>query len=422
MSSPTAQSARVEAKAAELMATVRARVKFQSDEQPQSAPEQTQERAAWLVSSDELEQSLQAREAVRLPDFVDDVLTHLDSQRRQERQEHRQRNAERLAELLTAQDWTDADAEQAAQLAAQAREAATEPPAPRVRVQQYPGQPSAADLLAEALPVSAQARALFHELHELATLANHHAGTHRAGQGVVYTSQQLLGEALDGDGHSGRGRTATIGRSGESVRRYANELEAAGLVQRRDHYSTHKGRTLTDGTLYAVQTRPGHTPRLRYGHLSRQYRSLDEAKRTGTTFFSYLLNLWESSPGERRNAAKCVLKHFVVNPDQVPPPVMIDSHKTPSSVWDVIYSLSELAALNGARLAEAIGRAGYAIADHLNDSKSRRYWCAQLWQALRGHRLQQFTAALERVLHDAEEWTELRNPAALFAARMRPTI
>ncbi len=89
------------------------------------------------------------------------------------------------------------------------------------------------------------------------------------------------------------------------------------------------------------------------------------------------------------------------------------------SVQDTVYSLPLLGELGGPRLASAIGSAAATISHALGDGHSRRFWCGLLWAATRNDSLEGFSAQLLRLLADVGESAELRNPGALFAARLR---
>ena len=91
---------------------------------------------------------------------------------------------------------------------------------------------------------------------------------------------------------------------------------------------------------------------------------------------------------------------------------------------DVVYLLPTLAAAHHSKRAALVGIMAATIAKDLGDEDSRRYFCKIIWQAwqdeLEGRSgLQHLAAQLQRLEVDRREWKELRNPAALLAARLR---
>lgn len=95
-----------------------------------------------------------------------------------------------------------------------------------------------------------------------------------------------------------------------------------------------------------------------------------------------------------------------------------------NGVQDVVYLLPTLAAAHASKRAALVGIMAATIARDLGDHKSRNYFCKIIWQAwqdeLEGRSgLQHLAAQLQRLEVDRREWKELRNPAALLAARLR---
>ena len=95
-----------------------------------------------------------------------------------------------------------------------------------------------------------------------------------------------------------------------------------------------------------------------------------------------------------------------------------------NGVQDVVYLLPTLTEAHASKRAALVGIMAATIANDLNDQKSRLYYCKIIWQAwqdeLEGRNgLQHLAAQLQRLEVDRREWTELRNPAAVLAARLR---
>jgi hypothetical protein len=89
------------------------------------------------------------------------------------------------------------------------------------------------------------------------------------------------------------------------------------------------------------------------------------------------------------------------------------------SLQDTVYALPLIGEMSELKQAGAIGNAASMISHALGDSHSRRFWCGLLWAATRNGSLEAFSAQLLRLLADVQESSELRNPGALFAARLR---
>lgn len=228
---------------------------------------------------------------------------------------------------------------------------------------------------------------------------------------VLHQSQELLAAAL--------------GVHRVTVWRWTGVLEALGLVQARAHKgtATHRGAAVTrnDGTLYALALKVGYRARLRWDDLKHQYRDLDADRQAGKTAYQTL----QQSVTQKDTEWYQLLRDWAVSPGntQLNPVVSNDCCTRLNTVQDVVCNLHLIAGCHASKRAGLIGMMGAALARVLGDVQSRRWYCALLWEAWRAERegraaLQVLGAQLARLCADRAEWTGLRNPGALLAARL----
>ena len=260
-----------------------------------------------------------------------------------------------------------------------------------------------------------------------------------------------------------------LGVSDNTVRDWAAQLAADGFLEARPHYTTSKNwdgenTTMIDGTLYAVRLKPGHTARLRYGHLKRQYRDLDADRKAGRTAYNAIQNAYQkaqrwaewrasedakgnhdpdagkntsgsshSPEGRVREELRKQLQRWAVIPgDLNTNPVNGDSElfgaEDPAqqleTVLDVVHTLPLLGLAHHSKRAALVGIMGATLARALKDQHSRNFYCRLIWEAwnqeLMGMGgLQALAAQITRLEIDRREWKDLRNPGALLASRMR---
>lgn len=255
--------------------------------------------------------------------------------------------------------------------------------------------------------------------------------------------------------------------SENTLREWTAQLTKAGYLYARAHKTTAtlEGEqvTVVDGMLYAVRLAPGHEARLRYEDYKKQYRNLDADRAAGRTAYNAIRNAErraevyaeEQREAENLNAVldgeknteeslnltgriqeelREQLRRWAVipgnitteNPLNADPAVFSPEEVAErlNGVQDVIYLLPTLAAAHYSKRAALVGIMAATIARDLGDEGSRRYFCKIIWQAwqdeLEGRSgLQHLAAQLQRLEVDRREWKELRNPAALLAARLR---
>ena len=261
---------------------------------------------------------------------------------------------------------------------------------------------------------------------------------------------------------------ASLGISENTLRDWTAQLVEDGFLYARAHKTTatfdEKILTMVDGMLYAVRLAPGHKARLRWEDYKKQYRDLDADRAAGRTAYNAIQNAQrraeqaaelaqqeaqnlEAVPEGEKNTAgsetfkaqvqaelREQLRRWAVIPGNVtlenplnPDPAVFSPEEVAerlNGVQDVVYLLPTLSAAHHTKRAALVGIMAATLSRALNDQHSRLYWCKVIWQAwqeeLEGRDgLQHLAAQLQRLEIDRREWGELRNPAAVFAARQR---
>jgi hypothetical protein len=252
-------------------------------------------------------------------------------------------------------------------------------------------------------------RRLLELLHEVAADT-----VSRRGYGVIpsqvtiHQPQELLARAL--------------GCHLVTVWRWTQELTTAGLVASRAHFTTSRGVTRSDGTLFAVRLKQGHYAHLTHDDLSYEWRDLDGDRAAGNT-------AWKILQGSGSKTGKTewheVLKAWAVNPGSSTfPPLFSDHCSSANSVSDVVYALPLLALTDAEKRPALIGFLATTLSRALRDQHSQKFWCKVFWNAWtdevegRGG-LQVLGAQLSRLNSDLREWDGLKNPAALLVSRLR---
>lgn len=252
---------------------------------------------------------------------------------------------------------------------------------------------------------------------------------------------------------------AALGCNEATAWRWTQRLEETGYLQARTHYttmttSTGERRTVVDGTLYAVRLEADHRAHLSYQDLNRQYRNLDADRAAGRTAHAAISQARreavkaeiENGVSDEENKMQgstdlsissqsmyLQLKEWAVTPGQFSKnPLTTDpciftpegAAATLKTVRDVVYALPLLGEAHPTKRAPLIGIMAATLARALNDGQSRAWYCRLIWDAWNDETegragLQVLAAQLERLDIDRREWTTLRNPAALLAARLR---
>ncbi|MBB6018904.1 hypothetical protein [Deinococcus radiopugnans] len=274
------------------------------------------------------------------------------------------------------------------------------------------GELSAEEVLKSVPWLSKGARKLFRLLHLLAVAAAQGRRYPVIPSSSAFHMPQLL-------------LAAVLKYTPRHLRRLAQELEDAGLVDGGAHASrirtklgTH--RNLWDGSIWAVKLRPStcnaYLSPDDWRHEWRDFQADLKTGRTAEKIMSYLKTC------EGLGRQEHVLKTWAVNPNAKFTSLSLErtfQAEEKMSLQDTVYALPLIGELSQLKQAGAIGNAASIIAHALGDSHSRRFWCGLLWAATRNGSLEAFSAQLLRLLADVQESSELRNPGALFAARLR---
>ncbi len=293
----------------------------------------------------------------------------------------------------------------------------TEPPRPVIRpplpaqLPPAPSRPSCAELgtITDLDALRSGPRRLLELLYQVAVSAvRARAYGVAPNQVTVHQPQELIAKAL--------------GSSLKSVYNWTGDLIAAGLLSARAHYTSSRGATRIDGTLYAVSLKAGHRAHLAHDDLSFEWRDLDADRAAGNTAWKMLTG---SDPGDRGMWLRA-LQNWAAVPGLVSdPPLVPDPVNRPGTLRDAAHALPLIATAHPTKRPALIGVIASTIASALDDTHSRRFWCKALWKAwtaeVEGRAgLQVFGAQLARLEADRREWPGLRKPAALLVSRLTP--
>ncbi len=205
-----------------------------------------------------------------------------------------------------------------------------------------------------------------------------------------------------------------------TVYRALPELRAAGLVDVRGHFCTHRGRTRADGSVWAVRLRPvgGRRARVGYGDLKRSYRNLSGDVETGRTVWAAMRQSKENPTNEGVN-----LNHIrrwalpLTDKTPVTSDCRTAARRSLEAVLDVPHAGRE------ARSA-AVSLAAEAMAAALRDRGGVMFYRRLLWQLLRrsdagrgDHYHAVYLAAARAAVDSSEGFA--RRPGALFVSRLK---
>lgn len=291
----------------------------------------------------------------------------------------------------------------------------TQPPAPLVhpgppRRPPPPSRPACASL--EALtahhalaPGPRRLHQLLHQLGQDTVAARAYRVT--PSQVTLHSAQELVAAAL--------------GVHVVTIWRWSRPLIEAGLIAARPHYTTSKGSTRADGTLYCVALQVGHVAHLAYDDLAHEWRDLDADRKAGRTAWKVLQG------SDRRDIAewKILLQRWAVTPGHTDSPLSSsDPCTAPRTLQDVAYTLPLVIEAHPDKRAALVGILASQIAHLLHDQHSRRWYCSLIWTAYRAELegrpgLQLLAAQLLRLASDLREHPGLRTPGSWLAARLR---
>jgi hypothetical protein len=190
--------------------------------------------------------------------------------------------------------------------------------------------------------------------------------------------------------------------------------------------------SLWDGYLWAIKVSPGeYQPRIRREEWKYQWRDFAGDIDAGRTVKALVDQMSALHPEEVEKAVETALKDWAVNPENLSSPVVCRGDifggtdlEARQDVKNLAYRLSELAHLNSDKRSEAVGRLASALAQAMDDTHSRRWYCSLIWAALVAEwegraGLSILASALIRVQVDQNEYSGLRNPAALLNSRLK---
>lgn len=271
---------------------------------------------------------------------------------------------------------------------------------------------SAADvsrIVTESLTtLSPTALTLFRALHEVAVESVEARGYHPGvSEVILFCPAEQVARA--------------VGISRATLYRTLPELTEAGLVDARGHYTTLRGRTRADGTLWAVRLRPvgGCRARLGYGDLKAKYRDLGGDIKAGRTSWAMLR---QSKDKSLREINLDLIRAWALPPSPSKPPLPIDrltaARRSLEAVLDVRH------AEKGERSA-AVSLAAEALAAALRDRAGTNYYRKLLWQLLRRFDATgdaaPFAVVYEQARRAAADVAEGfgRRPGGLFTSRLK---
>ena len=292
----------------------------------------------------------------------------------------------------------------------------TEPPAPLVRltVPVLPPvpvlRPSCAplDTITARCTLKAGPRRLLELLHQVAvSTVTARAYPIAPSQVTIHQPKELLAAAL--------------GCSLRSVYNWTQTLQLLGLLDARPHFTTSKGATRVDGTLYAVALRPRHIAHLPHDDLKHEWRDLDGDRAAGRTAWRILAG---SDTDRAPEGWRAILEAWALCPGSTEPPLFPDSANSPATLQDAAHMLPLIATAHPDKRPALVGLIASTLARALDDQHSRRWYCRAIWNAwtaeVEGRAgLQVLAAQLARLDADRREWAGLRRPGALLAARLR---
>ncbi|MFC6667792.1 hypothetical protein ACFP9V_23855 [Deinococcus radiopugnans] len=351
-----------------------------------------------------------------LPEIVEETRRRLAQQARDNRETRRAEQRARFHQLVTAPtDEAAPDFVMPANLQESRQRASGEVqvtlPHPVAAGPAW-GELSAEEVLKSVPWLSKGARKLFLVLHMLAVAAAQGRRYRVIPSSSAFHMPQLL-------------LAAVLKYTPRHLRRLAQELESAGLIDGGAHASkirTKLGshRNLWDGSIWAVKLRPStcnaYLSPDDWRHEWRDFQADLKTGRTAEKIMSYLKTC------EGLGRQEHVLKTWAVNPNAKMTSLSLErtfQAEEKMSLQDTVYALPLIGEMSDLKRAGAIGAAASVISHALGDSHSRRFWCGLLWAATRNGSLEVFAAQLLRLLADVQESSELRNPGALFAARLR---
>jgi DNA-binding transcriptional ArsR family regulator len=204
-----------------------------------------------------------------------------------------------------------------------------------------------------------------------------------------------------------------------TVYRALPELRALGLVDVRAHYTTHRGRTVADGSVWAVRLRPvgGCKARVQYDDLKRSYRDLGGDVKAGRT-------CWAAMRQSKDNSSRGLNLDLILCwalPPVDKTPVTFDCRTAPRRDLEVVLDVHHAPRFTRSA---AVDLAAQALAAALSDQGGTNFYRRVLWQLLRRSDAtgDDYSYAVyltaQRASVDAQEGFA-RRPGALFVSRLK---
>ena len=215
-----------------------------------------------------------------------------------------------------------------------------------------------------------------------------------------------------------------IGRT--TLYRYLPELVDAGLLAYGAQAQKVGDMGLYGGVLWCVKTSTAEAvPRLTRADWKTLHRDFAGDMESGRTVKALVAELEHLQGQEQTEGYRQALESWPMRCLRPLPPVDDVGVPQPSEgLLEVAYRLGDLHHVHPTRLQEAVTEIATALALALHDPAGRAWYCKLLHEGLEAERqgragLAVLAAQLVRVHHDVQDWTELRNPAALLTSRLR---
>jgi DNA-binding transcriptional ArsR family regulator len=212
-----------------------------------------------------------------------------------------------------------------------------------------------------------------------------------------------------------------VGIHPSTLYRRLPELADAGLVDARGHYCSLRGRTRSDGTLWAVRLRPvgGRRARLGYDVLKARHRDLRADIDAGRTAWAMMR---ESRELPSREIDLSSIRRFALPPSTTESPLRVDSR---TASRRTLESILDVPVVERGERSAAVNLAAEALATALRDRAGVNYYRKLLWQLTR--RLDAtgdesaFHVVYEQARRAAAESGEGygRKPGALLVSRLK---
>lgn len=233
---------------------------------------------------------------------------------------------------------------------------------------------------------------------------------------TVHLPVEIVGLALD--------------RSRVTIWRAARRLKALGLIDARPHKCTAlNGRTVNDGTLWAVRLDPdeGSAASLTYEELKHAgWRDLDRDRRRGRTAHKAVQTYRAERMKQSKTLPECgydleLLTCWAIPPQHSEGPLHNDCYMTERRDLESVLDVPHVAREDRG---EAVDGAAEALCTALRDRQGVMFYRWLLWQLLRlqdrtgGDHFYQVYLQAQRAAVDSREGFA-RRPGALFVSRLK---